>query len=371
MNSSVLWALLVFGPFGFLSLYLGMRLLLKKSVVRKIAFVSGASMLAVSLTAALAGIFGPNNYFWQIPLSLILNTLVFRYMELMINTPLIKVAQAVNELEKGNLKAEFDESMVNRDDELGWLNKAGISLKQKLNEIILSVRNSAELSARTSEQLVANSQELSQSASEQASSVEEVSSSIEEMVANIEQNNENAKQSEAIANASVESIAQNTAAIDSAVNSMNEIARKISIINDIAFQTNILALNAAVEAARAGEHGKGFAVVAAEVRKLAERSKIAAEEIDRLSNEGVQNIEKASISFGLLAPQIKKTSIFARDIATASSEQHTGSEQINSTIQQLNMITQRNAASSEELAASAELLSTEAHAMLNTIMYFK
>jgi methyl-accepting chemotaxis protein len=153
--------------------------------------------------------------------------------------------------------------------------------------------------------------------------------------------------------------------------SIRTIAEKITIINDIAFQTNLLALNAAVEAARAGEHGRGFAVVAAEVRKLAERSKLAADEIENLSKNSLKITEKTRESLDALVPEIKKTSQLVQEIAAASIEQNSGADQINSAIQQLNTVTQQNAASSEEMATSAEELASQAESLKDTVSFFK
>lgn len=152
---------------------------------------------------------------------------------------------------------------------------------------------------------------------------------------------------------------------------MHEIANKISIIGDIAFQTNILALNAAVEAARAGEHGRGFGVVAAEVGKLADRSKLAAAEIDQLTKTSVNNAEIAGKLMKEIVPDIQKTSHLIQEISSANYEQSTGADQINSAIQQLNMVTQQNAATSEELATSAIELSAQAEQLQEIISFFR
>jgi methyl-accepting chemotaxis protein len=370
MKLTFILAILVSGPVGFLLLWVILRLMFKGSILLKICLSTGLAMLITSFASVMVGLYGPMQYLWVLPVAVVVHVIAYSYITVLIKKPLLQVTTAINNLEQGKLEVHFDQKMSEQKDELGILIKSSAGLTSKLKEIISSVRSSAETTVKASQQLAISSQELSEGASEQASSVEEVSSSMEEMVANIEQNNDNAKQSESIANEAAINIEKNAAALNRAVSSMNDIAQKITIINDIAFQTNILALNAAVEAARAGEHGKGFAVVAAEVRKLAERSKIAAEEIDRISHEGVESIENASKSFSLLAPQVEKTSVFAREIANASAEQHIGSEQINMTIQQLNMITQKNAASSEEIASSAENLSTDAQSLLNTIRYF-
>src|ERR1041384_1258780 len=152
---------------------------------------------------------------------------------------------------------------------------------------------------------------------------------------------------------------------------MQEVAEKISIIEEIARKTDLLALNAAVEAARAGEHGKGFAVVASEVRKLAERSQTAAAEISQLSTDGVQIAEGAGQLLTKLVPDIQKTAELVREIAAASAEQSTGAGQVNKAIQQLDQVIQQNASASEEMASTAEELSGQAEVLQSAIAFFK
>ncbi|MDO8263602.1 MAG: methyl-accepting chemotaxis protein, partial [Gallionella sp.] len=159
--------------------------------------------------------------------------------------------------------------------------------------------------------------------------------------------------------------------VQQTVSAMKEIAKKIGIIDDIAYQTNLLALNAAIEAARAGEHGKGFAVVAAEVRKLAERSQVAAQEIGELASSSVQVAEKAGKLLDEMVPSINKTSDLVQEISAASEEQSSGVSQINTAMSQLSQITQQNASSSEELAATAEEMSSQAEQLQQTMGFFK
>lgn len=251
-------------------------------------------------------------------------------------------------------------------------------LMQSLNEMVRSTsktidefRNASDNIASAGGQISSGSQQMSQGASEQASSTEEISSSMEEMVSNIQQNTENAQQTQKIAVSAVEGIRKGSNSVSIAVESMKNIADKIKIINDIAFQTNILALNAAVEAARAGEHGRGFAVVASEVRKLAERSKIAADEIDGLSKSGVAISVEAGTQLAKIVPEIEKTANLVQEIAAASIEMNSGAMQVNNAIQQLSMVTQQNAASSEEMATSSEEMSSQADRLREIIVFFR
>ena len=285
-----------------------------------------------------------------------------------ITAPLAKGVEYTKRLAAGDLTAQLD---INQKDEVGILARALQDMVQKLREVVTIVKDGAENIAASSLQLSSASQELSQGASEQASSTEEASSSMEEMAANIQQNTENAQQAERIAVTGADGMKKGSEATTTAVVSMKQIAEKVSIITDIAFQTNILALNAAVEAARAGEQGRGFAVVAAEVRKLAERSKVAADEIEKLTKFGVKEAEGAGLILAQIVPEVEKTARLVQEISAASLEQTSGSDQINTAIQQLNQITQRTAAASEELATSAEELSSQAEQLNQVISFFK
>lgn len=276
-----------------------------------------------------------------------------------------EVARIANEVASGNLTLKFDSN-----DNKG-IYGAIVSMSEKLKEIIGSVISGAGNIASATEQMSSTSQELSQGASEQASSVEEVSSSMEEMASNIQQNTDNAQQTDKIATSASQSIAKVSKASEESAVSIRNIADKILIINDIAFQTNILALNAAVEAARAGEHGRGFAVVAAEVRKLAERSKFAADEINVLAKNSVKVTEESALLLNQIIPEIEKTAKLVQEISAASMEQTSGADQINNAIQQLNQITQQNAAASEELATSAEEMASQAEQLQDIISYFR
>lgn len=237
--------------------------------------------------------------------------------------------------------------------------------------IIKRISTSSSEVRSGAEQISTSSVQLSQGASEQAASVEEVSSSLEEMTATIRQNAENARETEKIAIKIASDAKGGGETVKQTVSAMKNIAEKISIIQEIARQTNLLSLNASIEAARAGEHGKGFAVVASEVQKLAERSQNAAAEIRELSGSSVEVAEKAGEMLDKLVPDIQKTSELVAEINAASGEQANGIQQINSAVQQLNSVVQQNASASEELTATAEELSSQTVHMENIIYYLK
>lgn len=273
-----------------------------------------------------------------------------------------------NKVNKGILTEKL---AIQRTDELGELANALSNMGNSLRDIVNQIKVSSLNISEASELLNRNSQSISFAASKQAAEVEEISSALEQMVMLIDQNAMNSKATENIALSSREGIIEGSKASLKATQSIQEITTKNHLISDIAFQTNILALNAAVEAARAGEHGRGFSVVAAEVRKLAERSKEAANEINQLSQVILSDSTNAQNKLLEIVPEIEKTSGLVQEIATSSREQADGVSQINNSIHQLNNISQDNAASAESLAASAEELSAQALQLEELISKFK
>lgn len=273
----------------------------------------------------------------------------------------------LREIAAGNLEVE----VKTRKGDDGSLLAAARDMAAKLKEVVTAVVVSARNVDSGSQELSATAEQLSQGASEQASSTEEASASVEEMAATIKQNSESAGETEAIAKQSAADAARSGEAVTKAVKAMETIAQKILVVQEIARQTDLLALNAAVEAARAGEHGRGFAVVAAEVRKLAERSQSAAQEISGLSGETVRTAQTAGEMLDRLVPDIQRTSDLIASISNATREQDVGAAQINIAIQQLDKVTQQNTSASEQIASTAEELAGQASALTEAISFFK
>jgi len=296
-------------------------------------------------------------------LSLIV-ALLFRHLAV---KPIDRLNAVVEKVASGDLTQQVH---APSGDEIGKLFDSIGTMVEKLKVVVSDVKTAATNVAQGGQEISANTEQLSQGASEQASSAEEASSSIEEMNAMIRQNADNALQTEKIALKSSNDALESGQAVGESVQAMKNIAQKISIIEEIARQTNLLALNAAIEAARAGEHGKGFAVVAAEVRKLAERSQVAAAEIGQLSNTSVDVAERAGSMLVKLVPDIQKTSELVQEISASSKEQASGTDQLNGAIQQLNRVIQQNAGSAEEMASMAQELSSQADHLLEAVQFF-
>ena len=343
-------------PFGYGLLWIFYR----KTIILSTAMTIFIASMGISIVAFIVGNKGFIHLTWAIPVCFAWLLSANFISKIAIRKPIRELNHTIKELSEGNIDLSVDKGTLEKQNEIGEiahsLQVLIDQLKKVYNEINIGSTEVNQIGAH----LGALASTLSNGANSQAASVEELSSAMEEMVANISENASNAKETENIALRSSQGIVESQDSMIKALESMKKISGKISVISDIAFETNILALNAAVESSRAGEQGRGFAVVASEVRKLAEHSKIAADEIVSLSDISFQLSEVAGQNLERIVPEIEKTAKLVQEIATASIEQNTTADQISNAVQQLNEVTQRTAASSEELASNSETMLEQA-----------
>ena len=277
-----------------------------------------------------------------------------------------RITAGAGEIASGNLLVNLRERSPQDD-----LMRALVTMVAQLTRVVQDVKVAADSVASGAREMSYGANNLSNGANEQAAAAEEASSSVEEMTATIRKNADNARETDKIAAMAADDARSGGTAVAETVTAMKEIAGRIVVVEEIARQTNMLALNAAIEAARAGEHGKGFAVVASEVRKLAERSQLAAQEISELSTSSVAVAERAGTMLTRIIPEIQRTAELVQEINASSREQDSGAAQINRAIQQLDEVIQQNATAAGEMASTAGDLSTQAEQLQGTVAFFK
>lgn len=303
----------------------------------------------------------------------------------LITRPLIDGVNFAKAIAAGDLSQRIDPKHLRRSDEIGGLAIALQEMADHLNDLISGIKESVSSIGTASSEIAAGNSDLSQRTEEQASSLEETASSLEELTSTVRQNADNARQANQLSAAANEEAVTGGEKVRHTVTKMNELSASaakmseiITVIDGIAFQTNILALNAAVEAARAGEQGRGFAVVAGEVRSLAQRSAAAAKEIQELIkldgeivNATSQMVNESGESMEEIISSVRRVTDIMGEIAAASDEQSQGIEQVNQAVMQMDGVTQQNAALVEEAAAAAESLEEQIVTLDEAVAVFR
>jgi methyl-accepting chemotaxis protein len=352
--------------------YFFLKLFFRKSILFNISWFWMINLIFININTRAMEVFKDMYpYALGFAINITFSTTMVYIVYRLLKKPFTKVSSDIEMLSLGKLNVETDEQLIKSKDELGVLHRSILKTAEQIKLAYKRMENVSNQIKMIGDDLNASTEELNDTSANLASGLEEISASMEEMAANIQMTSENSAKTENIANKANEAVNEGNKSAVTALESMKEIANNIRIINDIAFQTNILALNAAVEAARAGDQGKGFAVVAAEVRKLAEQSKKAGDNIVQRSLHGSKISQEAIDKLNVTLPLMAETSSLVQGINLASQEQSIGAMNINSSIQNMNQATQGNAITAIRITESSQKLTQQAEELLQSIRFFQ
>ena len=347
-----------------------LKLLFKNSIFKNIGIIWIITVILASLNSEAKVLFEGYTRIMAIPVNVLIISLGIYISSLTVRIPLNEMILDLKKISKGNVNIEITDKYKTRKDEIGVLAKSINSLSLNLNNMISLMKQNSIKQTEISNDLINIANSLTNTSSTQASSIEEVSATMEEIAANINLNSDNSTKTEQITLKTIEAIEIGNKSTLESVESMKQVTEKIKLINDIAFQTNILALNAAVEASHAGDAGKGFAVVATEVKKLAEKSNLAAQAIEEVSEKVMKITEKAGGQFNSIVKEADATAVLIKEIAASNLEQNTNVQQINLSVQSLNKMIQENTGEVERINYGADSLSQTVNEMNKLISYF-
>lgn len=344
----------------------------KKSIFAQIAYCWLIDLLIVIINTRISTTI-PDIYPRSISffVSAGLSVLLIYFSYVLVQKPFLRSLEKLKEVAQGKLNVTLSHEDLQRKSEIGEINRINAAMTNRFSDVIHEINVCTESLKIISSDLHSSSGQLQTGATSQAAAIEEVSSTVDEVNSNLKQSSNNSIEAASITKSAEDAVLHVSKLSKETVEANKIIAQKIQIINEIAYQTNILALNAAVEASRAGEHGKGFAVVATEVRKLAERSKIAAADIVRITQEGLSKSEQAGNHLEDMLPSISKSSILIQEISAAGMEQTGGVNMVNNAVKQLNTQAQNNASSSDSLALNAQDLNSQVERLKNSITFFE
>ena len=347
-------------------------LLFRGSIIFKLSLLWISNLyITISNTVISVNSEGAYSFFIAMVVNSVVTIFFLALFTLVIKRPLRDLVETMNTFSRGDFSKRTVDLESNKGNEIGELNRGIEDLRKSFATVLQSVSNNAQAIQQACTTLSINSRNLSATVNDNASSLEEISSSMEEMVSNIAANVENTQKTEGIAKKANSSVIVGNKSVNEALSLMTEISEKIQIVNEISFETNVLALNASVEASRAGEHGRGFAVVASEIRRLAEHSKEASNEIKEMTARGAVMSNDATQQLDEILPLMQQTTVNIQEINVASMEQNSGADQINNAVQSMNKVTQQNAVIADEMMQNSDSILQTANTLLSHIKQFK